>query len=511
MVALYSSTIPAPILDAVATQTSIIRSPTCFLQEDGKFLGFEGCRGSSTGCSCESGGCCPLNCTHVWNYEQSLSRLYPELERTMREVDLNFQMGDDGRIPHRTVLPLYLPRWHQDEGTSAVYAADGHCGTILKTYREYRISGDMEFLKGNWPNLKRALQYAIDTWDPDEDGIFDGPQWNTYDCHLYGHNSFVSGLYLACLRAMEELALIENETDLAERCRNLFKRGSASLNEELWNGEFYVQTYDRDAHRETQYGIGCHSDQLLGQWWAHQLGLGHILPGEHVKVALESIFRYNLRRDMKNHVQKPRIYLKKDEGGLLICTWPKGERPDPVTLYSDEVWTGIEYAVAGTMLFEGMVDEAIEIVRLARSRHDGRFRSPWNDVECGDHYARAMSSWVLLEAYTGFRWDGRASSLSFLPIVDASEFRTFFITGGSWGTFEQKDEKAGCMYRIHVNYGTLHISSLDLPLSGSVKTPRVYLGGDVVNLTGFSTDEGILHLELEVKLDEGEILKVELG
>ncbi|MBU7004371.1 MAG: hypothetical protein HXS50_02305 [Theionarchaea archaeon] len=508
--ALYSSTIPAPLLDAVATQMSIIRSPTCFMQEDGKFFGFEGCRGSSTGCSCESGGCCPLNCTHVWNYEQSLSRLYPELERTMREVDLKFQMGEDGRIPHRTVLPLYLPRWHQDEGTSAVYAADGHCGTILKTYREYRISGDAEFLKGNWSNLKRALQYAIDTWDPDEDGIFDGPQWNTYDCHLYGHNSFVSGLYLASLRAMEELAAIEDEPDLAERCRNLFQKGSSSLDKELWNGDYYVQAYDRGAHGETQYGIGCHSDQLLGQWWAHQLDLGYILPRKHVKVALESIFRHNFRKEMEGHVQKPRTYLKVAEGGLLICTWPRGERPDPVTLYSDEVWTGIEYAVAGEMLFEGMLNEAIEIVRMARSRHDGRFRSPWNDVECGDHYARAMSSWVLLEAYSGFRWNAGEASLVFSPVSDAGEYRTFFITGEGWGTFGIKESVTGRVYTLGVNHGTLRIRRLGLPSSVSGKTPRIYLGKQDVDLRDYYTEDGILQLDLEVKIEEGELLKVEI-
>ena len=222
---LFSSTLPWPVIDAVSSQMSIIRSPTCFRQDDGKFFGFEGCRGSSTGCSCDSGGCCPLNCTHVWNYEQSLSRLYPELERTMREADLGIQMGDDGRIPHRTVLPLYLKRWYSDDRTASVYAADGHCGTILKTYREYRISGDEGFLKEYWPPLKRALNYAIESWDPDEDGVFDGPQWNTYDCHLYGHNSFVSGLYLASLRAMEEMAKIKGDDEVAVRCRSLYETG----------------------------------------------------------------------------------------------------------------------------------------------------------------------------------------------------------------------------------------------------------------------------------------------
>jgi uncharacterized protein (DUF608 family) len=507
---LFSSTVPGSILDAASSQMSVIRSPTCFRQEDGKFFGFEGCRGSSTGSSCETGGCCPLNCTHVWNYEQSLSRLYPALERSMRDVDLGFQMGDDGRMPHRTVLPLYLPRWHGDDRTSLVYAADGHCGTILKTYREYRISGDEKFLDDHWSDLKRSIKCAIEAWDPDEDGIFDGAQWNTYDCFLYGHNSFVSGLYLASLRAMEEMARARADVELADRCRSIFERGSELLDRELWNGEYYVQVYDEEKHDKTQYGAGCHSDQLLGQWWAHQLGLGHILPREHVRKALESIHRYNLRQSMSGHVQQPRVYLKDEEGGLLICTWPRGGRPDNVTTYSDEVWTGIEYAVAGAMIYEGMLDEALEITSIARARHDGSLRNPWNEVECGDHYARAMSSWTLLESYSGFSWDAAAATIGFSPAGKEEVFRTFFITGNAWGRYEHRGEGGKSTYFLMVDYGELELRGIKLPSfdKEGAEISGVYLGEEKIDDVVVSERGTVIELGLRVTIKAGEVLRV---
>ncbi len=509
---LYATTVPAPVLDAASSQISTIRSPTCFWTEDGRFYGFEGCRGSSTGCSCESGGCCPLNCTHVWNYEQTLSRLYPELERSMRRVDLENQMGPDGRIPHRTVLPLYLPRWHSDDTTSHVYAADGHCGTILKALREYLVSGDGQFLEDSWPRLKAALNFAIKTWDPDDDGVFDGPQWNTYDCHLHGQNTFVTGLYLAALRAMEELSLIRDEPELAKTCRELFERGSKNADARLWNGEYYIQMYDAEKYDSNQYGQGCHSDQLLGQWWAHILGLGHILPRDHVRKALRSIERYNSRTSMEKHEQRPRVYLKEEEGGLLICTWPKGGRPGHVTLYSDEVWTGIEYSVAGLMFFEGMVNEGIEIVRRARARHDGRLRSPWNEVECGDHYARPMSSWMLLEGLSGYFNDAPRRSISFEPKINQDNYRCFYSGPNSWGTYSQTSDGSTQRCRLDVLHGVLELDEVRVPDLTRKETPvRVLLDDERMEAGSITREGGMLIIRISVKLAEGNCLRILSG
>ncbi len=468
----YNSTLPYWLLDCVTSQTSTIRSPTCFWTEEGHFYGFEGCCGASTGGNV--GGCCPLNCTHVWNYEQSISKLFPELERKMREVDLEVQLSPKGAIPHRTTLPLYLSRWSNPDPTSGVYAVDGHCGTHLKTYREYRQSGDRDFLDGLWPKVKLAMDYLIKAWDSDGDGVLDGPQWNTYDCFLYGHNSFTSGLYLAALRAAEEMAKVKNDRKAAARYRELFEKGKAKLDGELWNGEYYVQKYDAEKHKDHQYGTGCHSDQLLGQWWAHILDLGYILPKEHVRKVLESIYRYNWRESFVGHKQQPRVYLLDDEKGLLICSWPKGGRPEgTATLYSDEIWTGIEYPVAGAMIFEGMVAEAFKIVGSARKRHDGTLRSPWNEVECGDHYARPMSSWALLEAISSYRYNATEKSIAFGPRLNPGDFRAFFTSAEGWGSFSQKTEDGKFTASIELKYGRLELKVLELNSDGKVVSLEV--------------------------------------
>jgi len=506
----YDSTLPYWLLDCVTSQTSTIRSPTCFWTEDGYFYGFEGCRGASTGGG--TGGCCPLNCTHVWNYEQSLSKLFPDLERKMREVDLKVQLSPEGAIPHRTVLPLYLPRWANPDPTSAVYAVDGHCGTVLKTYREYRQSGDRKFLDELWPRVKLAMDYLIRTWDGDGDGVLDGPQWNTYDCFLHGHNSFTSGLYLAALRAAEEMAKIEREWKAAARYRELFERGSAKLDEELWNGEYYVQKYDAEKYGDYQYGIGCHSDQLLGQWWAHMLDLGYILPVEHVRKALESVFRYNWRRSFVGHRQQPRVYLLDDEKGLLICSWPKGGRPEGVvTLYSDEIWTGIEYSAAGAMIFEGMIDEAFEIVRGARERHDGTLRSPWNEVECGDHYVRPMSSWALLEAISGYRYNAAERFMAFGPRFKPEDFRAFFISAEGWGSFSQREADGELTASVELAYGKLELKVLELDVGGRPVTLEVSSRGRQLKVSWEEKDRKVAILfRRMLKLSAGESLKIAL-
>ena len=449
----YDSTLPYWLLDAVSSQTSIVRSPTVLWTEDGNFHGFEGCCGAST--SERVGGCCPLNCTHVWNYEQSLSRLYPEVEQTMRRTDLLVQLSPEGAIPHRTALPLHLPRWKDEGPGSQMIAADGHFGTILKTYREYLVSGDRAFLDEVWPAIKSAMAYGMARWDPDGDGVLDGPQWNTYDLNFYGANTFCSGFYLAALRAAEEMARIEGEAALAESFRARFERGRAKLDELLWNGQYYQQKHDAGRHPEVQYGPGCLSDQMIGQWWAHLLELGYIFPADRVRRALAAIWEHNFRRDFAGFAQQ-RAFASEHDRGLLNCTWPRGGRPEKPMYYCDEVWTGIEYQVASHMLMEGLVEPALLIVKAARDRYDGRQRSPWNEIECGDHYARAMSSWALLEAAAGFHYSAPEKRLRFAPKLAPESFQAFFVTESAWGSFAQRVEGRRQIETLTVAWGRLN-------------------------------------------------------
>ena len=481
---LHDSSLPYWFLNAVSSPISVMRSPTCMWTEDGSFFGFEGCCGASTGYGAGE-GCCPMNCTHVWNYEQALARFYPELERTMRRTDLLVQLSPEGAIPHRTVLPLSLPRW-QDEGPgSQVIAADGHFGTVLKAYREYLYSGDRAFLDEVWPPVKKAMSYGMARWDPDEDGVLDGPQWNTYDLHFYGANAFCSGFYLAALRAAEDMARVQGERELAALYRARFESGSAKIDELLWNGEYYEQKHDARKHPEFQYGKGCLSEQLIGQWWAHLLELGYLFPQEHVCSALDAVWRHNFQRDFVGFRQQ-RAFASEHDRGLLVCTWPRGERPEKPMLYCDEVWSGEEYEVASHMLTEGLVQPALLIVKAVRDRCDGRERSPWNDVECGDHYARAMSSWALLEAAAGYHYSAAERRLRFAPRLAPEDFRSFFITESAWGSFFQRVEGRQQIETISVAWGKLQVRTFEFTrvrAGRGLRRVDVRIGGRPVKAT----------------------------
>lgn len=449
----YNSTLPYWFLDAITANISTLRTETCLWLEDGTFAGFEG------------SWCCPMNCTHVWNYEQTMSRLFPDLERNVRRTDLKVQMEPNGMIHHRTFIPLSAPR-------QSGPATDGQLGTVLKAYREHLQGADGMFLKEMWPEVRRAIDFVMAEWDADGDGVIVDAQPNTYDISFHGPNTFIGLLYLAALRAAEEMAKIQGDSASAARYRERYERGAARLDAELWNGEYYIQKYDAEKIKQHQYGTGCLSDQLFGQWWAHVMNLGYLLPDKRVKKALESIFRYNFRKDFTDWIHSQRVFASGRDRGLLCCTWPKGGRPDVPVLYCDEVWTGIEYQVAAHMIYEGMIDEAFYIVKAARDRYDGTRRNPWNEIECGDHYARAMSSWSLLLAAQGYYYDGPAGVLGFAPNITPEKFRSFFSTAEGYGTFSQTRRGRTQSNVLELKHGALELTRLELRLPDKVKKLR---------------------------------------
>jgi uncharacterized protein (DUF608 family) len=424
----FSSTLPPYVLDAVSSQASITRTMTCFWLAGGKFFAFEGCNDKS--------GCCPLNCGHVWNYEQSMAFLFPSLERFMREVDFLNNTKDNGEMVFRTALPL---------GSGVLWkfrpAADGTLGKIINLYRDWQLSGDMEFLKKIWPKAKKALEYTWLSWDADKDGLIEGEQHNTYDIEFYGPNSMIGTFYLGALLAGSKMADAVGDAAAANEYRDIFEKGKAKFNGLLWNGEYYVQKCDQIMEKKYQYGDGCLSDQMLGQWLSMVAGLGRFLPEDRLKTTLGSIFKYNFMPDFRNFSNAQRSYALNDERGLLLCTWPKGGRPPLPFVYSDEVWTGIEYHVASHLMYEGLVDEGLTIVKAVRDRYDGRKRNPWDEIECGHHYARAMSSWGILLALSGYSYSGTAMSLEFAPKIYQDNFRTFWSAGSGWGGYAQKEER----------------------------------------------------------------------
>ncbi len=507
----YATTLPAALVEAVTSQISVMRSPVCFGTEDGRFYGFEGGSGASTPPHV-AGGSCPLNCTHVWNYEMALARLFPDLERTMRDTEWNVQQHAEGWLPHRVPLPLHLPRPGRDTlGGPRHPALDGLLGGVLKTYREYRASGDAAWLAQMWPGVKRALAHVWAAHDPEQSGTITGEQPNTYDISVYGLNTFVGTLYLAALRAAQQMALLRDEPDLADTCHAIYARGRAALDSQLWNGEYYVQAVDLAQYPEHNWAGGCHADQLLGQWWAYLLGLGDVLPADHVRAATQAIFRHNFRRGFHGHPQQPRVFVTDDDHGLLNCTWPRGGKPAVPTPYSDEVWTGIEYEVAALLLYAGDPEAAVCLLEAVRARYDGRKQNPWNDIECGDHYVRAMSAWALLEAAAGYDYDAGAAEMGFAPAITPEHFQAPFVARDGWGTFAQSIAAGQQTASLHLAYGALSLRALRLPLKGALASARMTVDDGPVTASFLATGTAVVAtLSEELTLSAGQTLWVTL-
>lgn len=500
--AFFESTLPPYVLDAVSSQASIIRTNTCFRTDDGRFHAFEGCSAEV--------GCCPLNCTHVWNYEQALAHLFPQLERRMRETDFLFNTDEEGHMAFRTLVPLGLARW------SFKPAADGQMGCIMKLYREWQLSGDDEFLRKLWPHAKRALEFAWKGWDADRDGVMEGEQHNTYDIEFYGPNPMMGTLYLGALLAGARMAEAMGEREKAEEYLDMFEKGRRKLDEMLWNGEYYVQKHEEVMTRKYQFGEGCLSDQMLGQWFAHVVGLGYLLPPERVKSAIKAVYRYNFRENLLDHSNCQRTYALQDESGLLLCSWPNGGRPPFPFPYSDEVWTGIEYQVAAHLIYEGMLYEGLSILKAVRDRYDGEKRNPWNEVECGDHYARAMSSWSVLLALSGYAYSARERRICFAPRFRPHDFRCFWSTGSGWGTFSQIGSPDEQFDEIRVLYGELELESVGFDWAvgdrPSSITSLVVKGSEVIESSVEDLSEGVILIKFAkpIILSEGESVSVKM-
>lgn len=441
--ALYSSTLPGYVLDAVGSNITVLRSPTCFRLEDGTLMGFEGCF--------KDEGCCEGNCTHVWNYAQTVAYLFPELEMTTRRSNYLLETEENGKQNFRSY------KWFEGYGAQQeVPAADGQMGTFIRFYREWRMSGDDAFLEELWPIAKKTLDFAFTYWDLDGDGVLETDQYNTYDISFKGISSMTTVLFLGALRAAEEICKYRGDEENAEKYRAVFEKGSANLDRYLFNGEFYEQKIEDANEWRYQYGIGCLSDQLFGQTMAYLTGLSCLLPEDHLKKAIKNVFENNFITDFSEHINPQRTYCLNKEAGLLLCTWPNGGRPEFPFPYSDEVWTGIEYQVATQLVYEGFTDEALTLVKAVRDRHDGVRRNPFNEVECGYHYARSLASYGVYAALCGYQCDMPAKRISFDPKINADDFRCFFATGRGWGIYTQKKQADGTVRRsVKTLYGSL--------------------------------------------------------
>ena len=451
--AFYNSTLPPEVTEAIAANLSILKSPTVLRQPDGKLWSWEGCGDNS--------GCCSGSCTHVWNYAQAIPHLFPSLERTMRETEFNADQDKEGHQTFRAALPI------RKVATTFYAASDGQLGGIMKMYRDWRISGDSEWLKKMYPKVTESMDYCIKTWDPRLTGTLEEPHHNTYDIEFWGADGMCTSFYLGALKAMTEMGkFLGNDVTQYEL---LYNKGRKVMESGLFDGEYFIQkikweglnapdpvkasatafntNYSDEALKlmqkegpKYQYGKGCLSDGVLGVWIAEVCGLGNIMDSLKVKSHLNSVYKYNFKSDLTNHSNPQRpSYALGNEGGLLLCTWPKGEMLSLPFVYSNEVWTGIEYQVASHLMLMGEVNKALEIVRACRDRYDGRVRNPFDEYECGHWYARAMSSYGMLQGLTGVRYDAITQEM----FIDSriGDFTSFISTATGFGNIGLKNGK----------------------------------------------------------------------
>jgi uncharacterized protein (DUF608 family) len=514
--AMRASTLPAAVKEAASANLSTLATTTCFRTADGEFHAWEG--------SGDTSGSCFGNCTHVWNYETATAFLFPQFARSLRRNAFGYAMDDAGAIHFRQLLPAGKARF-------GYAAADGQMGQILHAWLDWKISGDRELLHSTWPRAKKALEFAWvpGGWDANRDGVMEGVQHNTYDVEFYGPNPMCGIYYLGALRAAEEMARAAGDGPSAQTYRKLFEQGSRWIDANLFNGEFYVQHvhgYRKDEiaknllsgmgseNTETpeyQLGSGCLVDQLVGQYLADICGLGALVSPDNIRTTLRSIYRYNYKRSLERYNNLQRTFALNDEASLVICDYGKGERPHTPFPYFAETMTGFEYAAAALMMNWGMVSEGVECVENIRARYDGEKRNPWDEAECGHHYARAMASWSAVVALSGFLYDGAAASVVAIPKIagkiPGDSFQCFWSTGTGWGTFSQRRQGGQTILSIKVLSGKLACRSCEMAATGTAASVEG-LGRLVENRVETRADHVIVTLAETVPLSANDEITI---
>ena len=466
--AFCDSDLPIAVKESALFNISTLRTQTCFRTPDGHFYGWEGIH--------DQNGSCMGSCTHVWNYETATAFLFGDLARSMREVEYLHATSKNGHMNFRVLLPLFINKLYRFPA-----AADGQMGCVMKVYREWQLSGDKAFLEQLWPSVKRSLEFCWleGSWDADKDGVMEGCQHNTMDVEYYGPNPQMQGWYLGALKSASIMAREMNDIAFAQCCTALFEKGSHYMDQHLFNGEYYEHkiqvpakirrnlSHDMGAKDLSspilQLGAGCLVDQLVGQYMAHTLGLGYLTKEENVKQTLKSIMKYNFKTGFHNHFNHMRSYVLGDESGLLMATYPRGNRPEQPFPYFNEVMTGFEHSTAAHMLYEEMSESGLKVIESVRDRFDGYKRNPFDEAECGHHYARAMAAWSEVLAITGFLYSGVTREMTFA----AREGQFFWSTGSCWGvcSISKQDDWKIC---LNVLFGHLELDSFTLSSTGTV-------------------------------------------
>ncbi len=492
------STLPHWFLERTFLNINTLATTNCHRFSSGRFWAWEGV------------GACAGTCTHVWQYAQAMGRIFPALERDCRErSEFGIAMQDDGGIIFRAEMETRP-------------AIDGQAGSVLRCYREHQMSADNEFLKRNWPKIKKATQFILNQ-DKNGDGMEDTPMENTLDAVWDGEIAWIVGICIAGVRAAEEMAIEAGDPGFAQVCSDYVKKGSKNMDKYLFNGEYYIHRPDKEKGRKNLGSYNTsHIDQVLGQAWAHQVGLGYIQDQTKVSSALKSLWRYNFTPDVGPYItvnQGGRPYALPGEGGMIMNTNPKNEaKPygDNVTWqmgYFHECMSGFEYQVAAHMIAEGMADEGMVLVRTIHDRYHASKRNPFNEIECSDHYARAMASYGAFITACGFEYHGPKGYMRFAPKWNPGNFKAPFTAAEGWGTYSQQQKKNTMTCSLKIKYGRVQLKdfSVDAPKGKSFKSATVTVAGKPVG-SAIKQNGGKIMISFNERMtiNTGEELKIQL-
>jgi hypothetical protein len=402
--------------------------------------------------------------------------VFGELAQLQRKLEFDHATDNEGQMSFRISLPL-----NKADNYKKV-AADGQMGTIVKMYREWQLSGDDDLLKELWPKVKKAMEFSWveGGWDADKDGVMEGVLHYTLDVENYGPNPQVQLWYLCALKATTKMASYLGENDFADTCEKLYRNGSVWTDKNLFNGEYYehkIRPWEKEEsiapvflvgagakdpkNPDYQIGNGCLVDQLVGQYMAHICDFGYLVSKENINTTLQSIMKYNYQSSLAGHFNNNRTYAMGDEAGLIMASFPYGMDSSSEGLPVGELMTGFEYTATNGMLYEGMQDDGLKVIQDIRDRYDGLKRNPFGEIECGRHYARAMTAYGAVIALTGFNYSAVSNTMKFKAV----DGKYFWANGYTYGTVEQKRNKNKISVKLKV-LGEKPLALKDFELRG---------------------------------------------
>jgi len=381
--------------------------------------------------------------------------LFPELQKAMMRQHKNLQTAE-GEINHGLG---YDPDLTQN-GTWGVYErVDLVPNYIQMVLRDYLWTNDKAYLNEMWPSVKAGIAYILKHRDKDGDQM---PDMNGIMCSydnfpMYGLASYIQSQWIVALTMASEVAAEVGEKSLAKQYKSIALKGSQLMESKLWNGSYFNLSNDYLGKK----GIddGCLTDQLIGQWVAHGVGMGYIFNEQKVKTSLQTIMNKSFC----------------DNAFLRNCSWPAYPDLFPIEksdLWVDQAntpWSGVELAFASFLIYENMTSEAEKVIEAV----DKRYRKAnlyFDHQEFGWHYFRPMSAWSIMNAYLGFSIN--KGMLRFNPKITKNAYSMFFVTPEATAFYTKNLQSVN----LKIRSGNLSFSGLSIPISEISNTsPKLYI------------------------------------